>query len=331
MAVLRESWLQLTREIAEEPALPIIDPHHHLWDYAGNDYQLDEFLQDANTGHNIVASVFVECRAFYRHDGPVAMQPVGETEAVEKIANRSAGGRTAVAAKIVGHADLTLGAAVAPVLEAHMAASPGRFRGIRHICSWDESPAMQIPAPRAPRGLMLDASFRYGFACLEHHDLSFDAWQLHPQLPELVSLARAFPGMQIVANHIGGPLGSGPYAGRRDEIFAQWKHSMAELAACGNVVVKLGGLGMPRAGFGWEARRTPPTSAELAEGTAPYYLTCIELFGPERCMFESNFPVDKQSYSYCVVWNSFKRMTRDFSAPERAALFHDTAARVYKF
>lgn len=333
MATSRDAWLRLTAEDPFEPALPICDPHHHLWDRPDDRYLLDELLQDIQSGHNIVSTVFIECHSMYRQDGPEEMKPVGETEFVQGVTVQRARGQygpTRVVAGIVGHADLTLGAAVAPVLEAHLAASPDRFQGIRHICVWDASPAIPITAPVRRPGVMLDTTFRAGFACLQKYGLSFEAWLYFPQLPELASLARAFPEVPIILNHIGGVLGIGPYAGRRDEIFQTWKRGMVEVAACPNVVVKLGGLGMPRSGFGWETQIAPPTSAELAEPTAPYYLTCIETFGPSRCMFESNFPVDKASYSYGVVWNSFKRMTQGFSAPERAALFHDTAARVYR-
>jgi predicted TIM-barrel fold metal-dependent hydrolase len=290
-------------------------------------------LQDVRSGHNIVSTVFIECRSMYRTDGPEEMKPIGETEFVEGIAAPAAKqqvGPTLVAGGIVGYANLTLGAAVAPVLEGHLAASPNRFRGIRHICVWDASPGIPITAPVRMPGLMLDGTFRAGFAYLRKYGLSFEAWLYYPQLPELASLARAFPEVPIILNHIGGVLGIGPYARRGDDVFQAWKRGIAEVAACPNVVVKLGGLGMPRSGFGWESWPAPPTSAELAETTAPYYLTCIEKFGPNRCMFESNFPVDKVSYSYNVVWNSFKRMTQSFSATERAALFHDTATRVYR-
>lgn len=333
MAKARDEWLRLTAEDALEPALPICDPHHHLWARPEDRYLLDELLQDVRSGHNIVSTVFIECRSMYRTDGPEEMKPVGETEFVEGIAANSASrrnGPTRVAAGIIGHANLTLGAAVAPVLEGHRAASPSRFRGIRHICVWDASPAIPITAPVRMSGLMLDSTFRAGFACLKEYGLSFEAWLYYPQLPELASLARAFPEVPIILNHIGGVLGVGPYAGRRDEVFQAWKRGIAEVAVCPNVVVKLGGLGMPRSGFGWETCPAPPTSTELAETTRPYYLTCIEKFGPSRCMFESNFPVDKESYSYNVVWNSFKRMTQSFSPTERAALFHDTAARIYR-
>ena len=327
----RNEWLQLTVEAPVEPALPICDPHHHFWDRPDDRYLLDELLQDLRSGHNIVSTVFIECREMRRKGGPEEMRPIGETEFVEMIVGpRGKYGDTAVAAGIVGFADLTLGAAVAPVLEAHLAASPNRFRGIRHSCTWDASPAVKTATPGIPPGLMLDSKFRAGLACLNSYGLSFEAWLYHPQLPELASLARAVPDVPMILNHVGGLLGVGPYAGKRDEIFQTWKRGIAEVATCPNVVVKLGGLGMVRCGFDWHTRPAPPNSTELIDATAPYYLFCIEECGPDRCMFESNFPVDKVSFSYDVLWNAFKRMTKNFSPTERAALFHDTAARVYR-
>jgi predicted TIM-barrel fold metal-dependent hydrolase len=257
---------------------------------------------------------------------------VGETEFVQGIAAQSASGQYGpirAAAGIVGHADLTLGAGVAPVLEAHLAASPNRFRGIRHSSVWDADPEItRYMSP--PKGLLLDPTFREGFSSLQKYGLSFDAWLYHTQIPELEDLARAFPGTTIVLDHVGGPLGIGHYAAERDEVFRDWKTSIASLASCPNVTVKLGGLGMPLCGFDWSERDLPPSSAELAEAMAPYFLCCIERFGVDRCMFESNFPVDKVSYSYTVMWNAFKRLSGGFSPGERAALFHDTAARVYR-
>lgn len=329
----REDWLALTQEDPLDPELPIIDPHHHLWDYPHSRYLLDEFLQDAGSGHNILQTVFVECRSMYRQDGPPEMRPVGETEFVRGIAAMSASGQygsTAVAAGIVSFADLSLGSSVESVLEAHIAAGGERFRGIRHAAGWDASDEVRNSHTNPPKGLLLDSTFRAGFACLPKYNLSFDAWLYHPQLPELADLARAFPDVTIILDHVGGPLGIGPYRGKREEVFQEWKRGITELAACHNVVVKLGGVTMPICGFGWHKQAKLPTSADLAEATAPYYLFCIEHFGVQRCMFESNFPVDKASCSYRVLWNSFKRMTKDFSAAERAALFHDTAARTYR-
>ena len=317
MTTQLEGWLAQTAEEPMEPDIPICDPHHHFWESseARDQYLLNDLMQDTGGGHRIIQTVFVECRSRYREDGPIEMRPVGETEFVESIAAESATGQygtTLAANGIVSYADLSLGDAVTPVLEAHESASRGRFRGIRNSLGWDASAEIT-----SARGLQ-----KYG--------LSFDALLYHTQLMELVDLAKAFPDITIILNHVGRPLGIGPYAGKRQEVFQEWKKGIVEVAACPNVVVKVGGLGNPISGFDWHKRRVPPTSEELAEAAAPYYLFCIEKFGANRCMFESNFPVDKASYSYTVVWNAFKRISKDFSEEERAALFHDTAAQVYR-
>lgn len=325
-------WLDQTREATLEPELAICDPHHHLWDYSGSRYLLDELLQDTGSGHNIVSTVFVECMSMYRAAAPEAMAPVGETEFVQGIAAQSASGQygpTQVCAGIVSYADLRLGRHIDPVLEAHQLASPNRFRGVRHACSWDASPQIRNSHTRPPPHLYLEQSFREGLACVAARGLVFDSWLYHTQHRELLSLARLFPELTIVVDHVGGPLGIGPYWGKREPILEQWRESIAELAACDNVFVKLGGLGMPINGFDWHKRDQPPGSEELAEANAPYILFCIEKFGAQRCMFESNFPVDKVSSSYNVLWNSFKRVSSGFSREERAALFHDTASQVY--
>jgi predicted TIM-barrel fold metal-dependent hydrolase len=314
-----------------EPGLPICDPHHHLWDHPGRRYLLDELLADTGSGHAVRATVFVECLSMYRAGGPAPRRPVGETEFVNGIAAMSASGRygpTRVAAGIVSFADLTLGEPVGEVLDAHRAASP-RFRGVRHAAGWDASEAVRNSHTNPPPGLLGDGRFRRGFAELARRGLTFDAWCYHPQIPEVADLAQAFPDVTIVLDHFGGPLGIGPYRGRRAEVFAWWRDAIRGLAACPNVVAKLGGLVMPLNGFGFHKRAEPVTSAELAEATREWYLHAIDCFGVERCMFESNFPVDKVSASYRVLWNAFKRLTATFSAAEKAALFHDTAARVY--
>ena len=332
-AINLDKWLSLVAEDALNPALPIIDPHHHLWDHPDNRYVAEDFLTDTASGHNVVQSVFVECTSMYRKTGPSELKPVGETEYVRELADKSdavSPSRTKVATGIVSFADLTLGDAVSPVLAAHVEAGGGRFRGIRHASGWDASDDVRNSHTHPPPGLLSDNRFREGFACLDQHGLSFDAWLYHPQVPELTSLARAFPDTTIILDHVGGPLGIGPYAGKRDQIFLQWKHDIAELSACENVHVKLGGLAMKICGFSWHTQEKPPTSRQLAAVSAPYYHYCIEQFGVARCMFESNFPVDKLSCSYGVLWNSFKRLAEACSADERAALFHDTAARVYR-
>ncbi len=328
----REVWLAQVAEPVLEPGLPIIDPHHHLWDFPTNRYLLDELLRDTGSGHRVIATVFVECGSMYRADAPREMKPVGETEFVGGIAAQSASGRygeTRACAGIVSFADLMLGAAVEPVLRAHMAAS-SRFRGIRHAAAFDKSSDIRKSHTNPPPELYSEKSFREGFAKLGELGLSFDAWNYHHQIPALTGLARAFPGVTIVLDHFGGPLGIGPYEGKRAEIFRQWKGDIAELARCPNVVAKLGGINMPVNGFGWHKRPKPATSDELVAATRDYYLHTIDKFGPQRCMFESNFPVDKASCSYAVLWNAFKKIAAGFTAEEKAAMFHGTAARAYR-
>ncbi len=327
----KQVWLDQVVEETLEPGLAICDPHHHLWDRPGKRYLFDELLADIGSGHNVVSTVFMECRSMYRASGPQAMRPVGETEFVGGIAAMSASGvygNARVCAAIVSFADLTLGAVVGDVLDAHLAASQ-RFRGIRHAAGWDESEAVRNSHTSPPRGLLGDAVFREGFAELQKRGLTFDAWLYHTQIPELTDLAKAFPNQPIIFDHFGGPLGIGPYEGKRDEIVKYWKPAVAELAECENVVAKLGGLVMPINGFGFHKADRPPSSEALEAATKDYYLHMINHFGVDRCMFESNFPVDKASCSYNVLWNSFKRITKGFSDAEKAALYHDTASRVY--
>jgi predicted TIM-barrel fold metal-dependent hydrolase len=329
-----DDWLAQVREEAIEPALPICDAHHHLWDHRDGRverrYLMDEFQRDLGTGHNIVSTVFIEHLAMFRADGPDEMKYVGEVEFANGIAAMAASGlygKTRIAAGIVGYADLATGSRVRAVLEAEIAAARGRFRGIRCTGAWDPDP--QIARAAGP-GFYYNAKVREGLAEVEALGLTFDLTCRYHQLPDCVDLARAFPGTTMILNHIGGITGVGAYAGRREEIFAAWREGMADLATCPNVVVKLGGLATGYCGFGWYEAPKPPTSQEMCEATRPYYETAIELFGPDRCMFESNFPVDKMGCSYGVVWNSFKRITRNYSADEKAALYHGTAARIYR-
>ena len=329
---VRQDWLDRRNEPILDPELPIIDPHHHLWDRPGWRYLLDELLADIGTGHNIIATVFVQARAMVRATGPEELRPVGETEFVNGVAAMSASciyGKTKVCAGIVGHADLTLGTRVEPVLAAHVRAGGDRFRGIRHITAWDGDDSIRNPAYSPPPNLLADKTFRDGFAVLCRLGLSFDAWLYHPQINELTDLARAFPRAKIVLNHVGGPIGIGPYAGKRQEMFTAWAGSIRALAACPNVCVKVGGLGMRMGGFGFHEKVEPPSSETLADAWRPYVETCIEAFGPSRCMFESNFPVDKGSYSYPVFWNACKLLAKAASHGEKADLFAGTAARFY--
>jgi L-fuconolactonase len=338
-----------------DPDLPIVDPHHHLWDrrnYAAppnpsgapthpfitaiadaQRYLLDELLADTGSGHNVRATVFVECGAMYRADGPVEMRPVGETEFVNGVAAMSASGgygETRACAGIVSKADLLLGDKVKPVLEAHVQAASGRFRGIRNSASFEADKEVLGPLNRVEEGLYRDATFRKGFAHLAPMGLSFDAWLLEPQLPDVTDLARAFPDTTIVLDHVGTPLGRASFAGRLNERFPIWRENIHELAKSPNVAVKLGGLAMAFCNFPSFLAEPRAPSEQLAREWAPYIETCIAAFGPERCMFESNFPVDMGSCTYPVLWNAFKRIAAGYSADEKTALFSGTATKVYR-
>jgi predicted TIM-barrel fold metal-dependent hydrolase len=329
----RPDWLAQRQEEVLDAARPIVDPHHHLWDRGGQRYLLDDITSDIASGHNVVATVYVEARSMYRAKGPEAFRPVGEVEFANGAAAMSASGGygpTAVCAGIVGHANLLLGDDVRPVLEAEISAGQGRFRGIRHSAAWDSDSNVAHMYAARPRCLLLDPTFRKGFACLAPLGLSFDAWLFHPQIGELTELARAFPDTQIVLDHCGGPAGTGQYANRREEIFTTWKASIREIAKCPNVVVKLGGLAMCLLGYDFHERPMPPSSEELAAAWRPYIETCIEVFGPQRAMFESNFPPDKGQCSYQVIFNAFKRIAASMSEAEKNALFSGTATEVYR-
>ncbi len=329
----RPDWLVQVNEDILEPDLPIVDPHHHLWNMRGRRYLLDDLLEDLNSGHNIVATVFLECASMFRATGPKHLKPVGEVEFVNGVAAMSASGKygaTRICAGIVGFADLTMGAAVEEVLSALVAAGNGRFRGTRYGAGHDPSPDINNSHTNPPPHIYSDARFREGFAKLAVFDLSFDAWLYHTQIADVAGLADAFPDQRMVLNHFAGPIGIGPYAGRRDEILPQWQADIRELAKRPNVHAKLGGLGMVINGYRFEDRAVPPGSEELARVWEPYFMTCIEAFGPDRCMFESNFPVDKVTSSYAVYWNTFKRLASGASAAEKQAMFHDTAAHFYK-
>jgi predicted TIM-barrel fold metal-dependent hydrolase len=294
---------------------------------------LEDLLADMNSGHNIIATVFVQCRSMHRAAGPDEMKPVGETEFVNGVAAMSASGQygpAKICAGIVGHADLSLGSRVRDVLEAHIRAGGGCFRGIRHITAWDADSTLMNPAYAPPPGLLADARFREGFACLAPLNLSFDAWLYHPQIGELTALARAFPETQIVIDHVGGPLGIGVYAGKRDEVFTGWRKSIRDLAQCPNVFAKLGGMAMRINGFDFHEKADPPSSETLAAAWKPYVETCIEAFSPARCMFESNFPVDKGSYAYAPFWNACKILARAAAQQEKTDLFSATAERFYR-
>ncbi len=329
-----DAWLaKAAPEPILEPDLAIVDTHHHLWDMPGYRYLLPELLADLQSGHKVVATVFNECHSMYRAAGPAEMRPVGEVEFCAGIAAMSDSGQygpTRICAGIVGHADLTLGDRVASVLEAQIAAGGGRFRGVRHGAAWDASPVIGNSPVSGGPGLYQRADFRAGMARLAALGLSLDAWIFYPQIPDVADLARAFPQANIVLCHMGSPLGYGPYAGRRDEVFSTWKAAMTELAKCPNVSVKLGGLMMRLAAFDYMKSPAPASSAELADHWRPYASTCLDLFGADRCMAESNFPVEKMGIGYAGLWNALKRLAAGASADEKRAIFSGTAGRVYR-
>jgi L-fuconolactonase len=341
----------LAEEILE-PELRIIDPHHHLWDLrpllpafpepytpfvaaiAGAPYYtFDQLHADLRTGHDIVATVFMECGAFYRADAVGALKPVGEVEFVNGVAAQSASGlygNLRACAAIVGHANMLLGDSAAPVLESLIAAGNGRFRGIRHSAAWDADPATLGPPFQAPEGLLVSDEFQAGFAHLGKFGLTFDAWVLEPQLPNVIALARKFPNQPIVLDHCGTPLNTGAYRGKLPENFDRWRKAIQRLGECPNVSIKLGGLAMPFCGMPEDGPAKGMGSEVLAEMWRPYIETCIESFGPSRAMFESNYPVDRWGATYPVLWNAFKRITSGASADEKHALYAGSAANFYQ-
>ena len=326
---MTQEWLNQVDEEIVAPEQRIVDPHHHLWPRGGAlPYGLPELTADAvAAGHLVERTVFVECRAAYRPDGPPHLAPVGETEFVAGVAKNDP---RHLIGGIVAHADLTDLDHLDEVIDAHRAAGNGLFRGIRHAGSHPVEPeALMIPG-RAPAGLYADADFRRGVERLGSLDLTYDTWHYHYQNVEFADLARSVPNTLMVLDHFGTPVGVGRFAGQREEIFADWKVTIAEIAKCENVVAKLGGLAMPDNGFGWHTAARPPTSDEFVAAQARYYLHAIECFGPERCMFESNFPVDRYSLSYKVLWNGLKKIAAPFSDSERDAMFRGTATRVYR-
>jgi predicted TIM-barrel fold metal-dependent hydrolase len=329
-----QAWLAKHTEPALEPDLPIIDPHHHFWDTPQRGrYLLPDLLADLGGGHNIVSTVFLECRAMYRTSGPREMAALGEVEFVNGIAAMSASGKygpTRCIAGIIGNVDLRIGSRAKGILEQHVTISGGRFKGIRNGATWHNDPSLSIYCSGAPEGLYRDRNFREGFAGLASLGLSFDAWLFHTQLSDVVDLARAFPQATIVLNHVGGALAIGPYAGKGEEAFAEWRTAVREVAACPNVYVKVGGLGMKLTGFTFFENDMPPSSEDLEKAWRPYVETCITAFGPQRSIFESNFPVDKGMCSYPVMWNAFKRIAAGCSADEKTALFSGAAAKAYR-
>jgi len=328
-----QAWLDQVTEPIIDPQRAIVDPHHHLWQRGeGNDYVLEHLWADTETGHHITKTVFVECGAGYRDSGPQHLRCIGETEFVAGIAADSVFNQDskAVISAIVSRADLTRPDLLNEVLDAHELAGQGLFRGIRHAGAREEqSEALTIPG-RAPAGLYENPGFRAGVQRLGELSLTYDTWHYHHQNRDFAELARAVPGTTMILDHFGTPLGVGPYTGKREEIFEQWREDIGEIARCENVVAKLGGLAMPDNGFGWDKQEQPPTSDEFVAAQKRYYLHTIECFGVERCMFESNFPVDRRSLSYAVLFNGLKKIAAEFTDAEQDMLFSGTASKIYR-
>jgi len=330
--MMDRTWLAGTIETAIEPDLEIVDPHHHLWDTVTHYglYELDDLRLDASAGHRVVETVFIDCGANYRTDGPEALRPVGETEYVAGRADESDRTDGVTIAAIVSHADLTLGVDVGPVLDAHVEAAGGRFRGIRHSGARTKDSSVPPSRVAPPAGLYRQSDFQAGARVLAERGLSFEAWQYHHQLDDVAALAEAVPELPIIVNHLGGPLGVRGEPGRLPAIHDETRRGLEPLAETDNVVIKLGGVGMTRFGTGWETRERPPSSDEVAEVWGGLIGWTIETFGPSRCMFESNYPVDGETTSYAVLWNAFKKLSADLAPEARADLFAGTARRVYR-
>ena len=327
-----DEWLAQVVEAPVDANRPIVDPHHHLWPPDGPlPYGIDELVADTSSGHNVVQTIFMECSAGYRPDGPEHLRPIGETEFVAASADALAQRypEAPAIAAIVGHADLTHGA-LDEILDAHVEASGGRFRGIRDALARSIEPeAHMIPAEYA-EGKWSDAAFQAGVARLGARDFTYDSWHFHYQNAEFAGLARAVPDTLMVLDHFGTPVGVGQFAGRHDDYFDQWKADISDIAANENTVAKIGGLAMPDNGFGFHEAAMPATSDDIVAAHGKWYEHMIECFTPQRCMFESNFPVDRFSMSYGVYWNAMQKIAASFSDAEQDAMFAGTARRVYR-
>tara|TARA_Y100000991_G_scaffold214129_1_gene201207 strand:+ start:324 stop:1352 length:1029 start_codon:yes stop_codon:yes gene_type:complete len=334
----QQEWLAQISEEIIDPEQRIIDPHHHLWPGVSSDssensnqYLLEDLWADTSSGHNVTNTVFIDCSQCYWNSTDQALNPVGETEFVKKIADESkADPKQATISGIVGHVDMLLGFETERVLEKHLEIGQELFKGIRHAGGWDPHPDVRNSHHDACEGLYLQPNFLDGLQTLAKLGYVFEAWQYHHQIPQITELAKQFPDLVIILNHFSGPLGIGPYENKQADIFPQWQKDLKELSLHENVFAKLGGLAMPVNGFGFHIQDKPPTSDEFILKQKAYYETALEYFTPKRCMFESNFPVDKASISYSVLWNAFKKLATSYSASEKDQLFYKTASTVYR-
>jgi predicted TIM-barrel fold metal-dependent hydrolase len=319
------AWLALHVEDVLDPELPIIDPHFHLWKIGEFNYWLPEYLADTHSGHNVEAAIYMEASTKYRLGGPEELKCIGETEfAYEQI-----GQSNGFVAGIIAAANLRAPEYLDRVLDAHIEASHGRLCGIRDMAGWDADPTLRDERYELPENILELPQFRQSVRHVGERGLVCNLWLYFHQLERLATVARQAPKTRVVVNHTGGPLGRGVYEGRYHEVFTVWKRGMSALAECPNVYVELGGMGMRWMGFGFHKWTRPPSSQELADAWRPHFATTVELFGANRCMFESNFPVDHEICSYVTLWNAYKRFTAGFSSAERDALFSRTALDLY--
>ena len=325
-----DEWLNQVKEEIVEPDIRIIDPHHHLWDFPTSTYLVKELQADTSSGHKVEKTIYMECGVGYYEEGPEHLRSVGETESVSSHAEESKVTGGSPIAGIVSRADLRTGDLLDEVLDAHLEVSNGLFRGIRHAGASAEYPDELLIPGAAPRDLFQDENFINGVKLLGRRGFTYDTWHYHYQNKDFIDLVSKVSDTQIILDHFGTPLGVGPYASQKEEIYQEWKKDMKELSMLDNVVMKIGGLAMPDNGFGWDKRSKPATSDEFVEAQRRYYLHVIDCFGPERCMMESNFPVDRRSISYHVLYNGLKKIVSDFSEDEKDQMFYRTAETIYK-
>lgn len=324
---LREDWLAQVSEDILDPDLEIVDPHHHLWRHGDAVYELDELQRDTGAGHNVVQTIYIECRSYYDKQAEPHMCSVGETAEVARKAGTIPAGRAQIDG-IVAHADLRHPELNA-IIDAHETAGQGRLVGFRHAGARDSEPEKLMIPGRGDKGLYADPDFRRGLAILGERGLTYDTWHYHHQADEFLDLAKSVPETTIILDHFGTPLGVGRFENQTSTIWAKWQRDMEKLAKCSNVQAKLGGFCMPDNGWKWHEQAMPPTSDQLVAAQSDWYHDMIGCFGASRCMFESNFPVDRVSVSYAVLWNAFKKIAASYDKEEQARMFSGTARSVY--
>ena len=328
-------WLAQVKEEIIDPQLPIIDPHHHLWNgdnqLAGSfPYLIENLNEDTFSGHNIVGTIFMECAQGYYLNGEEKYKPVGETEFVINLIKDSKKlPESTNIMGIIGYANLMLGTDVKDVLDEHLSKGEGLFKGIRHAAGWDKNNEIHNSHSNPIENIYYDKNFIKGAEELINLNLTFDAWHYHHQITDLSIFAERYPELIIIHDHFGGPLGVGPYEGKREEIFKKWKDDISLLSESKNVYAKLGGLAMPVNGWNFHKQDKPASSDQIVDLHQQYYLHTINCFGADRCMFESNFPVDRRSVTYHILWNAFKKMVSDYSDEDKNKLFFKNAKDVY--